>query len=112
VIFSLHDAADDDTLAELNPQGAWVDGLDRASLKSFFACYCDDLTLEEAFEHLMTRELPTTINARQIPRVVASSIDADVFEALEDPSDGLVSAVSFREVEHGEDVLVQTKQLL
>ncbi|BDZ51735.1 hypothetical protein GCM10025867_39760 [Frondihabitans sucicola] len=47
--------------------------------------------------------------------MVAASIDAEVFEALEDladRSDGAVRVVSFREFEDGDEVPVQTKRLV
>lgn len=115
VIFLPLGMAGDETLQRLIPQGAWVNELDVAGLRDVFAGYRDDLSLDQAFEGLFSRGLPGEVNQRQLLTVVASSISDEVLEALEelsDRSDGQVRAVSFREWDDGDHVIVQTKRLV
>jgi len=115
VIFLPHGKAGPAALDRLIPQGAWVSELDERGVRSIFAGYRNDFTLDELFGSMFGCALPKDVNHRQILTVVAPSFDAEVFEALEDladRSDGLVRAVSFREFEDGEDVLVQTKRVV
>lgn len=115
VIFLPHGEAGRATLDRLIPQGAWVNKLDERGLRSVFAGYREDFTLDELFGSMFGCAVPEDLNHRQILTVVASSIDAEVFRALEDladRSDGAVRAVSFREFEDGEDTVVQTKRLV